>query len=51
MLAMRHAWDAYQRALITIPIRTKAVTAGVILFSGDALAQYIQNDVPWDYPR
>lgn len=48
---MRTAWSAYQRALHTIPIRTKAVTSSIILFSGDALAQYIQKEGPWDYSR
>lgn len=37
------AWEAYNTALVTSPLVTKAVTAGVIIGAGDAAAQCIES--------
>jgi len=36
-------WDAYNVELVTNPLVTKAITAGVIIGAGDATAQLIEN--------
>ena len=37
------AWDAYNVELVTNPLVTKAITAGVIIGAGDAAAQLVEN--------
>ena len=37
------AWDAYNVELVTHPLVTKAITAGVIIGAGDAAAQLIES--------
>ena len=37
------AWTAYNEQLVTNPLVTKAITAGVIIGAGDAAAQLVEN--------
>ena len=48
MLDPASAWDAYNVELVTHPLVTKAITAGVIIGAGDAAAQVIENSKKTD---
>ena len=43
MPAMLDPWSAYNAALVSDPLITKAITAGVIIGAGDAAAQQIER--------
>ena len=43
MLDPVSAWTAYNEQLVTNPLVTKAITAGVIIGAGDAAAQLVEN--------
>ena len=43
MLAPASAWAAYNSALVTDPLVTKAISAGVIIGAGDAAAQLVEG--------
>ena len=48
MLDPASAWAAYNVELVTHPLVTKAITAGVIIGAGDAAAQVIENSKKTD---
>ena len=43
MLDPASAWAAYNSALVTDPLVTKAISAGVIIGAGDAAAQLVEG--------
>jgi len=54
MLDPASAWAAYNLELVTHPLTTKAITAGIIIGAGDAAAQTIEGSksgAPFDVTR